>query len=176
MATNVGGFLEQHRKTIDDVLWSPENVDKSPVSLLMELGALMKIPVSFRDTEQTGLSHQKMFSCETRMGQYLRCTGTAHSKKEAKKISAEQAIRKLKSHSKIGEKKSVSKLLPSQYSRDCNCSCISEITYSLKNMQRFLDVSLSSWGWVFGKNRARAIPFNIHTTPPPPPPPVDEIF
>ena len=34
-------------------------------------------------------------------------------------------------------------------------------------MQRFLDVSLSSWGWVFGKNRARAIPFNIHTHPPP---------
>lgn len=102
MATNTTEFVEQHRSKIKEFFSSLYNEGKNPVSLLMELGSKLDVPVKFKETEQGGLSNNRVYVCEARIGS-LRCTGVlAYSKKEAKKNTSEKAIQLLKAGVGVG--------------------------------------------------------------------------
>lgn len=103
MATNIVAFIEQNRIEIKEFFSSLNNDGKNPVSLIMELGSKLGVCVSFKDTEQGGLSNNRVFITEARIGS-LRCQGIkANSKKEAKKSAAEKVIQILKSRTGIND-------------------------------------------------------------------------
>lgn len=83
-------------REMSDIISSPENRAKNPVSLLMEAGAQVGQPVTFnyKDDLAMGLTNTRVFTCEVKVGseRAIKRTGSGYSKKQAKAKCAEAAL------------------------------------------------------------------------------------
>lgn len=87
-------------REINEIISSPENRAKNPVSLLMEAGAQSRQPVIFNylDELAMGLINTHIFTCEVKVGRVIKCKGSGHSKKEAKANCAKEALELIRSN------------------------------------------------------------------------------
>ena len=93
-----GVSKEDKLRRVCRLISSSENSDKNAVSLLLEVAAQVGEKLSFDYVNEFGLSlNTKMFTCEVKFGSLLDpCKGVDHSKKTAKLLAAEQALKMLK--------------------------------------------------------------------------------
>lgn len=79
-----------------EIVRSPENTSKNPVSLLMEAAAQVDESVTFNDIDELVLSGTKLFTCEVKVGRLLKYRGTGSNKRMARVNAAESALKTIK--------------------------------------------------------------------------------